>query len=71
MINRVTGVTLPGNGRRTQTTRPATLPPARRPPAPPGDLGERIGTFLGDHPVLSLALGLSLGIAVGCLLKRR
>lgn len=69
MINRISGVESPG-GRR---------------PAPPGfilpdrsdrseqwkELRGRIEKYIGDHPVMSLAIGITVGVMLGCLIKRR
>ena len=33
--------------------------------------GQRIGQFLGEHPILALSAGAVAGIALGCLVKRR
>jgi hypothetical protein len=69
VINRITGVETVG-GRR---------------PAPPGfilpdrsaqddqwkELRGRIEKYIGDHPVMSLAIGVTVGILLGCLIKRR
>jgi ElaB/YqjD/DUF883 family membrane-anchored ribosome-binding protein len=30
-----------------------------------------VGNWIGEHPVLSVGVALSLGVALGCLVKRR
>lgn len=70
MINRISGIEAPGDGRRD--VRSAFFVPdtaARR--SAWDDLGKRAERYIGDHPVASLAMGLALGIVIGCLLKRR
>ena len=71
MINRIRDLDAPGNGYRPFVAgggRPrgvgGELPPL-------GDVGKRIERFIGDHPVMSLAVGLTIGIVIGCLIKRR
>ena len=68
MINRISGVEV---GPRRQKA----LPDYTHGP-PPGlrqnpDWGKQIEKFIGDHPVASLAIGLTIGIVLGCLIKRR
>lgn len=54
---------------------PRALPPPRRVfpaetiPAP--TWGEKVEHFLGEHPVLALTAGLTAGILLGFLVKRR
>ena len=70
MINRISGIETAGDGRRD--VRPAFFvpdPAARR--SGWEDLGKRVERYIGDHPVASLAMGLAVGIVIGCLLKRR
>ncbi len=70
MINRVEEMLAPGNGRRRP---PAALaPPATwRGASSRAGLARRLENSIGEHPVLSLSLGLTLGIVIGCLIKRR
>ena len=69
MINRITSARAPGNGRRQAL--PAPSPIRSSDDAAWKELGERIEQFIGNHPVLSLAVGFSVGIVLGCLIKRR
>ena len=70
MINRITAVAPPANGRRAPS--PGFVVPEPSDHASPwADLGERVEKYIGDHPVTSLAIGFAVGIFVGCLLKRR
>lgn len=54
---------------------PRTLPPPRRmfpaEPMPVPTWGEKIEQFLGEHPVLALTAGLTAGVLLGYLVKRR
>jgi len=70
VINRISGIEAPGEGRRD--VRPVFFvpDPAARRSAWEG-LGKRVERYIGDHPVASLAMGLAVGVVIGCLLKRR
>lgn len=71
MINRISDIDIdaPGDGlRRTRPGRAAEGPGDRSPLV---GLGRQIETYIGDHPVMSLAIGLTIGIVIGCLIKRR
>jgi len=68
VINRIATVEAPGNGRRK------ALPPSAIDPkavTTEHQLDQRLRRFIGNHPALSLALGLTVGIVIGCLIKRR
>jgi ElaB/YqjD/DUF883 family membrane-anchored ribosome-binding protein len=65
MINRIATVEAPGNGRRK------LFPADRSAIRPDRDLNGQVKQFIGDHPALSLAIGLTIGIVIGCLIKRR
>jgi ElaB/YqjD/DUF883 family membrane-anchored ribosome-binding protein len=68
VINRIATIEAPGNGRRK------ALPLAASPAAERSSgrqLDQQLRKFIGDHPALSLALGLTMGIVIGCLIKRR
>jgi hypothetical protein len=69
MINRITGVEAPGNGRKALPDYTKSGP--RREEPPWGELAKRVESFIGDHPVMSLAIGFTVGIVIGCLIKRR
>lgn len=69
MINRITGLDAPGDGRGATTGFFVPDPAGRR--SPWADLGQRVEKYIGDHPVASLAVGLAVGIMIGCLVKRR
>ena len=69
MINRITGVDAPGDGRRA--TPGFFVPDPADRSSQWSDLREKIGTAIGDHPIASLAIGLAVGIVIGCLAKRR
>ena len=66
MINRIVTVEAPGNGRSR-----ALPPPASAARATGKQLDQQLRQFIGDHPALSLAIGFTIGIVVGCLIKRR
>jgi ElaB/YqjD/DUF883 family membrane-anchored ribosome-binding protein len=68
MINRIATVEAPGNGRRKALP---VDPSAVHYRSPGDDLNAQIKQFIGDHATLSLAIGLTIGIIVGCLIKRR
>ncbi|MBA3314215.1 MAG: hypothetical protein M3552_08285 [Planctomycetota bacterium] len=68
MINRIATVEAPGNGRRRVLPADPSAIPDRSSGA---DLNAQIKQFIGDHASLSLAIGLTIGIIVGCLIKRR
>jgi ElaB/YqjD/DUF883 family membrane-anchored ribosome-binding protein len=68
VINRIATIEAPGNGRRK------ALPPGiadSNARVTGQQLDQQLRKFIGDHPALSLALGLTVGIVIGCLIKRR
>ena len=68
MINRIATVEAPGNGRRKSLPPDASSSFER---STGRQLDQQFRQFIGDHPALSLALGLTIGIVIGCLIKRR
>ena len=69
MINRIAAVKAPGNGRHRPLQGP--VPSRFRSPSSDESLRGKLEEFLGDHPVMSLTIGFTFGIVVGCLVKRR
>ena len=70
MINRITGLDAPTDGLRDRPNGFFVPDPAAKRPSW-SELGGRVEKFIGDHPVASLAIGLTVGIVIGCLVKRR
>lgn len=70
MINRITGLDAPGAG-RSRLGSTFFVPERAQAEDRLSGLGKQIEKFIGDHPVAALTLGLSFGIVVGCLIKRR
>jgi ElaB/YqjD/DUF883 family membrane-anchored ribosome-binding protein len=68
VINRIATIEAPGNGRRKASPFGPQIGPAGQ---QLNDIERQLKHFIGDHPALSLALGLTIGIMVGCLIKRR
>jgi ElaB/YqjD/DUF883 family membrane-anchored ribosome-binding protein len=68
VINRIATVEAPGNGRRKSMPRAASFGIER---SSGQKIDQQLRQFIGDHPALSLALGLTVGIVIGCLIKRR
>ena len=71
MINRISGLTV--SAESGQKLLPDYSDGSARLPGSTWTVGwrERIESYVGEHPVLSLTIGLTVGIVVGCLMKRR
>ncbi len=81
MIDRMTGLETsggaaraagPGNGR--QKLLPDYTHADPNAPNPSDELrrlARKVERFIGEHPVLSVTAGLTFGILLGCLIKRR
>lgn len=68
MINRISGVEAGNERQKALPDYTRGRPPGQR---PSNDWSKQIEKFIGDHPVASLAIGLTIGIVLGCLIKRR
>lgn len=68
MINRISGVEM-GSGRQKLLPDYTRGQPAGLRQTP--DWTKQVEKFIGDHPVASLAIGFTIGIVLGCLIKRR
>ena len=74
MINRI--AELNRGGGRQKLLPNYSDPHAPGYPTEPGEpwsqkLSAQLESYIGEHPVISLTVGLTLGIVVGCLIKRR
>ena len=79
MINRIPPVAVANRPASSRSAQPL-LPDYRR--SGTGESGrsrepwnvtvtEQVEDFIGKHPVLALTIGLTLGMFIGCLIKRR